>query len=372
MKLLRCFIFFLLSIQPAMARKVKVGIAVDVTSCTFISAFSSYRVINSTGDTLLELNEGESAFISVGAEEIVLRKGTTEKRSGNTVFFRSSDTAAFFRFKYGAQAYPYDDELQVIRNGKKLSAINMVEKEKYVAGVVESEAGNNNNPEFLKVQSILVRTFLESHADRHRSQGFSVCDKVHCQVYHARSRFNKQIAAATEATRGMVITEANGALIKSVYHSNCGGQTMNAEALWAKEVSYLQSVRDSFCVRNGSRGWEKLIDRKDWRKYLGSKFNCLIYDDVPDSAYQFDQQVRKNYLLFEGNLLALKTIRNDWKLNSTFFEIIPQGDKILIRGKGYGHGVGLCQEGAMQMAASGFTVEQIIGFYFKGARISKR
>lgn len=360
------FLFFF-SFPCLSMETVKVGIAVGAKDAVFIAASSDYSLLNSESQILDTIHEGESVQFTFVAASVELKLLDGKRLKGKRFYLRSVSPTAFFRFLSSGTAYPYDDELQVSAISNGLTAVNLVRMEKYVSGVVESEAGDNLNPEFLKVQCMLVRTFVESHSDRHSAQGFMVCDKVHCQVYHARSRFNKQIVQAIEATMGKVIVEGSGKIITAVYHSNCGGQTMDANDLWSKPLSYLKSVKDSFCIRSGHRKWEKTIDRMAWKQYLGKKFNCIIYDDIPDSAFTFNQQVRKNYLLFDGNLLALKTIRNDWKLNSTFFNIIPMGDKIFIRGKGYGHGVGLCQEGAMQMAEAGYKMEDIIAYYFGGA-----
>lgn len=369
-KIILLFVF-ITGFFSAEAAVVRVGLAVDIKKCTFISAASSYHVTDLSGNELLTLIEGESIVITLSSKGFIISKGMVVIYSKKNLLLHSDYSESFFRLKSGETPYPYDGDLELKASARGFTAINIVPLEKYVAGVVESEAGDNINSEFLKVQSVLVRTFALAHAGRHDKQSFDVCDKVHCQVYHARSRFNKAILLAVAKTEGVILRDKNGKVITAAYHSNCGGQTVGSEDVWTQQIDYLKSVQDSFCVKAGHSNWEKVIDRTVWRKYLGSKFNCLIYDDIPDSLFSFNQPDRKNYLNFDGNLLALKTIRSDLKLNSTFFNIYPEGDKIRIKGKGYGHGVGLCQEGAMQMAEVGITMEEILKYYFNGATLGK-
>ena len=90
---------------------------------------------------------------------------------------------------------------------------------------------------------------------------------------------------------------------------------------------------------------------------------------VPDPVFSFTQELRKQDLEVGTKTIPLKNIRDDLKLKSTWFNMTPLEDSVLFMGFGFGHGVGLCQEGAMQMAASGYQAEQIIHFYFKGVQL---
>jgi stage II sporulation protein D len=106
----------------------------------------------------------------------------------------------------------------------------------------------------------------------------------------------------------------------------------------------------------------------EWTGYLRkSGYNGNV-DDA--SLLNFSQITRLNFYKAGSFSIPFRQIRSDLNLRSTFFSIAVEGDSVILTGRGYGHGVGLCQEGAMVMAAKGFSYRQIIGFYYKNVRIS--
>lgn len=110
------------------------------------------------------------------------------------------------------------------------------------------------------------------------------------------------------------------------------------------------------------------MSRKQWTDYLSkSGFN---EDTANPSTLNFTQEKRVNEYRSGNFTLPFRQIRNDLNLRSAFFSVTAEGDSILLSGRGYGHGVGLCQEGAMVMAEKGFTCLQIIEFYYHGVIIS--
>jgi stage II sporulation protein D len=100
----------------------------------------------------------------------------------------------------------------------------------------------------------------------------------------------------------------------------------------------------------------------EWAAYLKkSGFNPGKNEKV---SYSFSQLTRQNDYILGSFSIPFNSIRNDLKLKSTFFSVQQDGDNIILKGRGYGHGVGLCQEGAMVMASRGFKFRDIIGFYY--------
>ena len=87
-------------------------------------------------------------------------------------------------------------------------------------------------------------------------------------------------------------------------------------------------------------------------------------------AFNFTQNERKTFFIHPSFGIPLRDLRSTFKLRSTFFSCEPVGDKVLLRGKGFGHGIGLCQEGAMEMVKRGYSYKEILSFYFRGARLS--
>jgi stage II sporulation protein D len=246
--------------------------------------------------------------------------------------------------------------------------INVLELEDYIAGVVEAEAGQRLPLEYYKVQSIICRTYILGHLRRHELEEFNVCDKEHCQVYKGKSMANPDIQKGALQTKGVVLMDDNLNLITCAFHSNCGGETCNAEDVWNRPSFGLKAIKDTFCLRQRSAKWEKVISKNEWRKYLIKKNPKLDTLDLPNN-FSFSQAERKTNYQISKTKIPLKEIRLDWGFKSTFFNVEEKDDKLFFIGKGFGHGIGLCQEGAINMAKLGFLTNDILHFYYKDVTI---
>jgi stage II sporulation protein D len=224
--------------------------------------------------------------------------------------------------------------------------------------------------EFYKVQAILARTFALTHINKHVAEGFSLCDQVHCQAYYGKPK-DLTIFKAIEETKGKVVVDENLNLIVAAFHSNSGGQTANSEDVWGSKTTYLRSVTDSFSIKMPNSKWERRMLTDDWLSYLKLKHNFPTeQDDAKSIALNFKQDQRKIFLECSNSRVPLKNIRQDLQLKSTFFSIsIINKDSVLFKGRGYGHGLGMCQEGAMRMSKSGYTYTQILNFYYKNIQL---
>ena len=263
----------------------------------------------------------------------------------------------------------YDDGLRVSVSGGFLQIVNHVDIEHYVAGVVESEGGGKYATEFFKVQSVICRTYALHNIRKHlKDSGYNLCDDVHCQVYRGRCKSNP-VMMATSQTVGEVIVDSDQRPISAAFHSNCGGQTMNSEDIWSVPTTYLKSRTDTFCLKKPNATWVKKIPKKEWIDYLVAKYQYSVKDtNMLAKALIFLQPVRKiNFC--EAPLIPLKNIRNDFKLKSTFFSLSCIGDTIIMKGRGFGHGVGLCQEGAMRMVELGWSYLKIVQYYYRDVKI---
>ena len=256
--------------------------------------------------------------------------------------------------------YPYNDLIKVrIYNGY-LQVVNHVNIENYVGGVVEAEAGKERNVEFYKVQSIISRTYALTNFRRHIKEGFQLCDQVHCQVYQGKSRYEPLIPIGVAKTRGIVIVDYDIALITASFSSNCGGKTRNSEEVWSKPLSYLRSVTDTFCLNGDHATWEKTIGKTQWENY--KKKNTIDPTFSSGKGASMDDTFSE----FLYGKQDLNAIRKHFKLNSTRFVIEEKTDSITFLGRGFGHGVGLCQEGAIRMAELGYSYKETLEFYYTG------
>jgi stage II sporulation protein D len=250
----------------------------------------------------------------------------------------------------------------------RLHLVNELDMDTYLAGVVEAESGPNAHPEFYKAQVVICRTYAISHLDRHAGEGFHLCDAVHCQVYKGISTQNPAIPEAVRKTEGEVIVDNSRQMITAAFHSNCGGHTEASANAWLSGKPYLVAVQDPYCQNRINSRWEKKILLDDWRKYLRDNgFNAESLKHT--KSLEFKQNHRRQFYTVGKDSLLLRQIRADWKLRSTYFSVAVSNMDVVLTGKGYGHGVGLCQEGAMQMAKLGYDFEEIIRFYYPGVRM---
>lgn len=264
----------------------------------------------------------------------------------------------------------YRDDFDVYSNGTHLSIVNNVDINNYLAGVVESEGGGGKHLEYYKVQALMSRTYLMKYMKRHSKEGFSLCDRVHCQAYHSMMRFTPKIDDAVKETEGIVMVDEKHRMVDSYFHANCGGQTCEPDYVWNNAIPYLTTFLDTFCIYTKQATWEKKIPKSSWQNFLVTKYGYPIHQPgMAALIFTFDQPERKAFYIHPSLGIPLRDLRTEFKLKSTFFSCHPEGDYVVLEGRGFGHGVGLCQEGAMKMAKSGYTYDQIARFYFPGVTI---
>ncbi len=284
--------------------------------------------------------------------------------------FHSLKTDALFALMQNSKSfnYKYEGAFNLLSSNGKIQVINTLPLEEYVAGVVEAEGGANKPLEYYKVQSILSRTYALRNHERH--VGYDVCDGTHCQVYHGISKKDLDIFTAAKATESLVIVDSTAQLITAFFHSNCGGQTCSAQDVWKANLSYCVGKKDPYCAGMSNSTWEKRINANDWTTYLKTK-NISVSDSEACIAGSMNCSANKRplYYVHKNTSLATKDMRTDLKLKSAYFHIEELDNEIVLHGRGFGHGVGLCQEGAMNMAKKGKTAEEILHFYFSGVHI---
>lgn len=353
------------------------SLAVDVEVCIYsssvlktvnITPLSGKYVIYNNKTKIADLYKNNSVVLKIKGTKVNITKAGEDLGSYDNLEFSAEgflNTFTMSPIEPSLLERVYDDGLKISVVDSALQFVNVVEIEHYIAGVVESEGGIKKNLEYLKLQAIISRTYAISNAKKHmKESGYNFCDNVHCQVYRGRSS-NSMIMMAVSQTTGDIIIDKSNKPISASFSSNCGGETVNSEDVWSIATTYLKSVNDSFCLNQAHAKWERKLSTKEWLEYLDEKFNFPVTDSsMILKAETFSQPERKVYFDDNPNIL-LKTIRADWKFKSTFFSIKAEGDTLLFSGRGYGHGVGLCQEGAMHMVDLGWTYKNIIKYYYK-------
>ncbi|HZK17683.1 MAG TPA: SpoIID/LytB domain-containing protein [Clostridia bacterium] len=256
--------------------------------------------------------------------------------------------------------------------------------EEYLMGVVAAEMEPTWPENALAAQAILARTFTMENIDAGRVRdlhGTDASTSVEEFQAYDPTRINDNVRTAVETTRGQVVT-SDGRYIKAWFSASCGGITATPEEglnFTEEPVPYIKSqVKDpgiSITVPE-NRGWEKAIPAAQ----VCQAINDITGSDPGDLASvkveEWGPSGRAQKIRFNDQVVAGPEFRiavGSEMLRSTFLTGEPRidGDNVVFEGKGFGHGVGMCQWGANKLARDGKTPEEIINFYFQNVQIQK-
>jgi len=337
-----------------------------VNQILFSPESGSYVLINNATDTIYKTKTDDAISVSKSNGKLVVKSIYGFRDSTAAISFSGAGLNPSFKLKTGDddRTYVYANDLLVTQNDKLLKLINYVDIDNYVSKVVQGEVGYGAELEYYRIQAIICRTYAYRNLRRHESEGYNLCDHEHCQVYKGHLSATDQVIEATATTNGLVMVDDKDQLILSAFHANCGGQTANSGDVWKEQKSYLTSVVDTFCVSERSAIWEKSINKSELVNQLGFKTEPLLLDSL-----KFNQAERKVVFNIGSDSILLSKARIRLRLRSTFFDLESVNDAFILKGRGYGHGVGLCQQGAMRMTTHGYNYSQILGYYYKGANL---
>jgi stage II sporulation protein D len=263
--------------------------------------------------------------------------------------------------------------------------VNILPAEQYLCGVVLGELGERAPLEAMKAQAVAARNYALYEYKTRKSKLYHVTKTTKSQVYLPKKNYSSQIREAVNGTRGIIMAYDNK-LFKSYYSSTCGGRTANIEDVWSclPQVP-LTSVTCDFCNDASYYRWEYKLTRHELKRKLhdsGFRLDYISKVYVPEKGrgisgrvryvkIEVDKQHHHGTVILTG--LHLRKILNRESSNiiksnikSTWFRIKEQGSTILFTGKGFGHGVGMCQEGSMEMARAGYTFKDILTHYYSG------
>lgn len=259
----------------------------------------------------------------------------------------------------------YYDDLIIYPQSNSITIVNKIDFEKYIIGVLESEVGLGKSEDFYKVHAIISRTYALKNQYKFIHEGFYLTDLVNCQVYKGNMYKDLTIIDAVKATESLILVDENMDFITASYFSNSGGQTNNVEDVWTKALPYLRSIHDPYSLGGINYDWEKKISKSKWLSYLKNKYQYPVNNtESLNAALNFKQDIRHKYLIDWVYQIPLTEVRKDWKLKSTYFSIYDEGEFLSFKGKGFGHGVGLSQEGAMRMIELGYDFLEVLRFYY--------
>lgn len=247
--------------------------------------------------------------------------------------------------------------------------------ETYVARVVAGEAARDSQPAALEALAITVRTFALANRDRHRADGFDLCDETHCQVVRAPTAASERAAQATASQ----VLMRSGSVAAVFYSASCGGRTEIPSDVWpgADDPPYLPSADDEAC--GGTPAWEAEIgDAELLRALRAAGFRGEALRGLRVLSHNQSGRIARLKIdgltpgEISGQDLRVAVGRTlGWQhIKSTAFDLERQSGGYRFSGHGSGHGVGLCVIGSTRLAAQGSDASSILGKYFPGLAIA--
>jgi stage II sporulation protein D len=278
-----------------------------------------------------------------------------------------------------------------------MTVFNVVGVEDYLKGVVPAEIGRPGEDamEAIKAQAVAARTYALSRLGHYAGWGYDLEATVEDQVYRGVAGEDPEVSRAIEATRGLVLTH-QGVPIDAYYHANCGGMTAFIERVWEKAPQpYLVPVEDSFCRGARNHRWREEWDRAELERNIAAYLDTLVA--LPEGGFGTLQGLEVSRRSPSGRVEVLRvgTDTGVWEIGrdrirwalrrggdparilpSTRFDIEiergPLGEivRVTAEGTGNGHGVGMCQTGAIGMARAGHTWQEILAHYYTGVALA--
>ena len=330
------------------------------------------------------------------------------------------------------QAQTFEGTLRIVVEADKIVAINELPVERYLASVISSEMSATASPEFLKAHAVISRSWLLAQMEKRRQHEngadnffsfikkddelirwydrddhtiFDVCADDHCQRYqgivHAR---NSHVEEAISQTRGQILTY-DGEICDARFHKCCGGDTEEFQYCWEDTPKpYLVSVHDPWCNTSDKQILSQVLNDYDqetpdfyhWtveytQEQLSELINRKLKDDFGLITDLIPLERGKSGRIWKlkivgtkktftiGKELEIRRALSETHLLSSAFDVEKRSEEsgvrsettFILHGKGWGHGVGLCQIGAAVMGEQGKTYDEILLFYYRGAQIQR-
>jgi stage II sporulation protein D len=259
---------------------------------------------------------------------------------------------------------------------EKTGKIENILFENYIKGVLAGEMPTSFDLEALKAQAVAARSYV-LYQMKAKKDDYDVVNTVSNQVYlndnelqkrwkgEYSSKMNK-ILKAVNATKGEYLSY-NGEVAETLFFSTSVGATENSEDVFSASVPYLRSVASTWDLKSPVYEDSAIFELKDFYVKLNLDYSDTInYEILEKSSTGRIKKIKINGVVFNG-----RDVSKRLGLRSNCFEIFQNGSKVTINTKGFGHGVGMSQYGALGMAKEGYTYDKILKYYYQGTEIKK-
>ncbi len=280
----------------------------------------------------------------------------------------------------------YKGELHLLTNSDQESCdlVNLVPMEAYLTTLLAKEMNGTWPVEALKAQAVAARTYAYDRIKR------GVGEEREDKLYHIESSEKDQVSGtyfditkntlqAAKETHGEILTGPSGKITPAFFHSKCGGKTFRPDQVWGGVEEGYRSVNCTFCQRTGMKDWEyqlngdkltSMVDRV-LRRHYSDEIQGSSIRLMPDSVHNSELRLYVGDRLHIIKKSYLRNLAGRELLPSNNFTMQKRNNQFLVNGQGYGHGVGLCQLGALELAKRGYDYRQILSFYFPRHKMRK-
>lgn len=263
----------------------------------------------------------------------------------------------------------YKGFIDVRRDQNGLHFITELPFEKYIEGVVVSEIGKDWNMEAMKAQAVISRTYAVYQKGLNAGKDYHITSSVLHQVYKGDNA-DETVGRAVKETTGEILTYEKKP-VETFYHSTCTDKTELPEEVWGKSYPYLKSVS---CMDKNSpyEHWVRRFSVAEIEKAL----NIKGIKGISISSFTSTGRVKMLRVVTESSELEVKAVDlrkllGYKELPSTQFSVSITGSEVVFEGSGYGHGVGLSQWGALELANEGKNYKEILQYYYPGTILQK-
>ncbi|MEL6493903.1 MAG: SpoIID/LytB domain-containing protein [Cyanobacteria bacterium J06623_7] len=352
------FIFlWLLSVFPAQAVELRVAIAKKVESLK-IGSSTAAVIKDSSGRQLGELKPMSALAATASGNTIEIAKGV---RGGELIVEPQGDGYVWIGDRW------YRGTTQLILQNQAITAINHVDLEHYLYSVVGAEAVSSWPIEALKAQAVAARSYALYKRNRESNGIYDVDTTEGTQVYKGLDTEFTTTHEAVNSTLGQIMTY-NNEVILAAFHSSSGGYTENVEDIWSSPLPYLRSVVD-YDHKSPVFEWQKIIPV--------SQIKSLVAGIGTIKGLQLTQTTPRGRVITMtvtgdrgSTTVSGKDMRRVLDLRSTLFRVSTDGQNLHIKGRGFGHGLGLSQWGAYHLAQQGVNYHQILAHYYQSASLT--
>lgn len=278
------------------------------------------------------------------------------------------------RIRLGGNLYKGDILIRATPE-KRLDIIEHLTLEEYLYGVLPYEMSPDWPLEALKAQAVASRTYALKNINPARD--YDVTNGVEMQVYSGTKKINSRIIEAVNETRGEVL-KYKGKLVTAFFHANCGGHTASVKSAWGEAViKPLYGIADPYCKSSSHYNWDLYVPASGLLKFIQARGSTALRLKAVRIAKRdgSGRAVSLKFTTDKGSYTApvtdLRKALGNYEFRSTLItSVTPGNGGYQFEGRGWGHGVGMCQEGARGMAYKGIKYRKILRHYYPGVSIT--